>query len=190
VTLKLKPYKWSNGETVTAQQVVFWMNMTKVEYQNWAAYVPGGMPDDLASVTATNPTTVVFKMTGQVNPYWFTYNELSQITPMPMAWDISKTGEKAGGDACGTASYASVTTKMTGKTLTPVSAAAKSCAAVWTYLSQQSGFNPTNPKAPNNSLKTYATNPLWGVATARGISRASIPPARLPSSRTRPTRAR
>ena len=161
VTMKLKPYKWSNGESVTAQQVVFWMNMTKVEYLNWAAYVPGGMPDDLASVTATNPTTVVFKMTGPVNPYWFTYNELSQITPLPMAWDISKTGAKAGSDACGTASYASVTTKKTAKAVTPVSAAAKSCAAVWTYLSQQSGFNPANPKAPNGSLKTYATNPLW-----------------------------
>ena len=27
----------------------------------------------------------------------------------------------------------------------------------------QSGFDPKNPKAPNNSLKTYATNPLWQV---------------------------
>jgi peptide/nickel transport system substrate-binding protein len=163
VTFTIKPYKWSNGETVDAQQVVFWMNMTKVEYLNWAAYVPGGMPDDLVSVTAPNPKTVVFKLKGQTNPYWFTYNELSQITPLPMAWDISKTGEKAGGDLCGKSSYASVTTKKAGKAVVPVSAAAKSCAAVWTYLSQQSGFNPANPKAPNNSLKTYATNPLWGV---------------------------
>ncbi len=163
VTVHLKPYKWSNGETVTARQVVFWMNMTKVEYLNWAAYVPGGMPDDLKSVTAPNATTIVFNLTGPANEGWFTYNELSQITPMPMAWDISKNGEKAGGDACGTASYASVTTKKSGKDIVPVSAAAKSCAAVWTYLSQQSGFNPDNPKAPNNSLKTYATNPLWQV---------------------------
>ena len=29
--VKLKSYKWSNGETVTAQQVVFWLNMMKVE---------------------------------------------------------------------------------------------------------------------------------------------------------------
>jgi peptide/nickel transport system substrate-binding protein len=190
VTVKLKPYKWSNGESVTAQQVVFWMNITKVEYQNWAAYVPGGMPDDLASVTAPNATTVVFKMNGQVNPYWFTYNELSQITPLPMAWDISKTGEKAGGDGCGTASYASVTTKLVKKAPVPVSSAAKSCAAVWTYLSQQSGYNPANPKAPNNSLKTYATNPLWQVVDGPGIWRRSIRRARRPSSRTRPTRAR
>jgi peptide/nickel transport system substrate-binding protein len=163
VTMHLKPYKWSNGETVTAQDVAFWMNMTKVEYLNWAAYVPGGMPDDLKSVTAPTPTTVVFKLSGPANTGWFTYNELSQITPLPMAWDISKTGEKAGGDLCGTASYASVTTKKAGKTVVPVSAAAKSCAAVWTYLSQQSGYNPANPKAPNNSLNTYATNPLWQV---------------------------
>ena len=24
-----------------------------------------------------------------VNPTWFLYNELSQITPMPMAWDLT-----------------------------------------------------------------------------------------------------
>ena len=42
VTFTLKPYKWSNGETVTAQDVVFWMNMLKVEYLGWAAYAPEG----------------------------------------------------------------------------------------------------------------------------------------------------
>ena len=37
------------------------------------------------------------------------------------------------------------------------------CAAVYTYLSKQAGYDPTNPKAANNSLPTYATNPLWQV---------------------------
>ncbi len=26
------------------------------------------------------------------NPTWFTYNELSQITPMPLAWDVTASG--------------------------------------------------------------------------------------------------
>jgi len=102
-----------------------------------------------------------------VNPLWFTYNELSQISPFPMAWDIAAKGQKAGSQACAKSSYQAVTvkTKTTkkGTTVTPVSAAAKSCAAVYTYLSRQSGFDPTNPKASNNSLKTYATNPLWQI---------------------------
>ncbi len=166
VSFTLKPYKWSNGETVTARQVVFWMNILKVEYLNWAAYSPGGMPDDVKSVTANSPTKITIKLTGPTNPYWFTYNELSQITPFPMAWDVAAKGQKAGSQACGTASYAAVKVKVTtGKSpsVTPISAAAKSCAAVWAYLSRNSGFDPKNPKAPNNSLKTYASNPLWQV---------------------------
>ena len=50
ITVTLKPYKWSNGETVTAQDVVFWMNMMKVEKLNWAGYAAGTIPDDVASV--------------------------------------------------------------------------------------------------------------------------------------------
>ena len=167
VTMKLKPYKFSNGESVTAQDIVFWLNIDKVERYNWAGYTPGAMPDDLASVTAPNATTVVLKTTGSVNSLWYTYNELSQITPFPMAWDVAATGQKAGSQACGTASYAKVTVKMvtakSGKSIEPTSAAAKSCAAVYTFLSKESGFDPADPKAPNNSLKTYATNPIWQV---------------------------
>jgi peptide/nickel transport system substrate-binding protein len=167
VTMKLKPYKFSNGETVTAQDVVFWFNILKVERYNWAAYAPGTMPDDLASVTATNPTTVVLKTTGSVNSLWFTYNELSQITPFPMAWDIAATGQASGSQSCGKAKYSQVTVKVehpkSGSVVVPTSAQAKSCAAVYTYLSKESGFDPANPKAPNNSLATYATNPLWQV---------------------------
>jgi peptide/nickel transport system substrate-binding protein len=161
-TFKLKPYKWSNGETVTAQDVVFWMNMLKVEKLGWAAYAAGGMPDDVKSVT-TSGSTVTITLTGAANPLWFTYNELSQITPFPMAWDVTASGQKAGSQACATASYQAVTVKTTKTAVKPVSAAAKSCAAVYTYLSKSSGFDPANPKAPNNSLKTYATNPLWQV---------------------------
>jgi peptide/nickel transport system substrate-binding protein len=167
VSFTLKPYKWSNGETVTAKDVVFWMNMLKTEKLGWAAYSSGGMPDDVKSVTAKSPTTVSIALTGPVNPYWFTYNELSQITPFPMAWDVGAKGDKAGSQACGTAAYAAVTVKTVtnakGSTVTPASPAAKSCAAVYAYLSRASGFDPANPKAPNNSLKTYATNPLWQV---------------------------
>jgi peptide/nickel transport system substrate-binding protein len=171
VTMKLKSYKFSNGEKVTAQDVVFWLNILKVERYNWAGYmwgyVSGTMPDDLASVTAPNPTTVVVKTTGPVNPLWFTSNELSQITPFPMAWDISATGQKAGSRDCGRASYASVTVRLTtsktGKSVEPLSPQAKSCAAVYTYLSKESGYDPANPKAPNTALDTFATNPLWQI---------------------------
>lgn len=159
VSFTLKKYKWSNGETVTAQDVLFWMNMLKVEKTNWAAYAPGTAPDDITTIT-TSGNRVTINLTGPVNKYWFTYNILSQITPMPMAWDVTALGQKAGSQSCGTASYQAVTVSSKGD---PLSAAAKSCVNVFTFLSEQAGFNPTNPKATINALPTYATNKLWQV---------------------------
>ena len=92
----MKPYKWSNGETVTAQDVVFWMNMLKVEKLNWAGYAAGTIPDDVAVGHGERQHAHVHAEHGRANPNWFTYNELSQITPMPMAWDITHDRPEAG----------------------------------------------------------------------------------------------
>ena len=148
VTVNLKNYKWSNGTAVTAENVIFWMNMMHAEKANWADYTPGALPDDLTSVTAPNASTVVFNLKASVNPYWFTYNELSQITPMPNAWDITATGGAANSGGCAAVPYGTADAQ---------------CSAVYTYLSKQSGYDPANPQAANNSLSTYATNPIWQV---------------------------
>lgn len=150
VTVNLKNYKWSNGESVTSRDVLFFMNMDHAEKSNFAAYSPGAMPDDVSSVTADSSTQVTFKLTGAVNPQWFTYNELSQITPFPVAWDITSTSGAPGSGACSNATYGSA-------------AADTACAAVYTFLSEQAGYNPSNPNGTNNALATYATNPIWGV---------------------------
>jgi peptide/nickel transport system substrate-binding protein len=152
VTVRMKPYKWANGETVTAQDVVFWLNMMQVEKTIWAGYVPGTLPDDIKSITVSG-STMVMTLKGPVNANWFTYNQLSQITPMPMAWDISKAGQKSGSEACGTASFASVTVSTDSKgNVTPTSASAKSCAAVYKYLDAES-----------KKISSFATSPLWAV---------------------------
>jgi peptide/nickel transport system substrate-binding protein len=147
VTLDMKNYKWSNGESVTADDVMFWMNMDHAEKANWCGYTPTEMPDNLKNVTASGDT-LTFTTTGPVNSYWFTYNELSQITPMPSAWDITSASAAPGSGGCSTAAYG---TDDTG------------CAAVYTFLSNQAGYNASDPNASNNSLSTYATNPLWKV---------------------------
>jgi peptide/nickel transport system substrate-binding protein len=148
VTVTLKPYKWSNGETVTAQDVMFWMNMLHAEKANWAGYAPGTIPDDIKSITENSPTKLTFTLTSSVNSYWFTYNELSQLTPMPLAWDITAAGAAPGSGGCSAAPYGTADT---------------ACAAVYTFLSKQAGYDPANPKGANNSLSTYATNPIWQV---------------------------
>jgi peptide/nickel transport system substrate-binding protein len=148
VTINLNPYKWSNGETLTSENVMFWMNMLHSEKANWAGYAPGTMPDDIKSITANSPTQLTMTLTAPVNTYWFTYNELSQITPMPNAWDVTATGGSPNSGGCAAAAYGT---------------SDAACANVYTFLSNQAGYNPSNPKAANNSLSTYATNPLWQV---------------------------
>jgi peptide/nickel transport system substrate-binding protein len=147
VTVNLKNYKFSNGETVTGQDVVFFMNMYHAEKANFCGYVSGLFPDNLTNVTASGET-VTFTFNKAYNEKWIVYNELSQITPMPSAWDISSAGAAAGSGGCAAAAYG---------------ANDAGCAKVYTFLSNAAGFNASNPSAANNSLSTYDSNPLWKV---------------------------
>ncbi len=93
VTITMKGWKWSNGETVTAQDVMFWINMMQaVGAQDWGAYVPGGFPTNVSNIKVVSPTELTMTMNKAYNPTWFTYNELSQLTPMPKAWDRTASG--------------------------------------------------------------------------------------------------
>jgi peptide/nickel transport system substrate-binding protein len=87
VTVRLKNYKWSNGENVDAQDVVFWQNLITASKTDDCNYVPGYYPDNVVSVKADGPMQVTFTLNHSYSPTWFTYNELSQIVPLPMAWD-------------------------------------------------------------------------------------------------------
>ena len=44
-------------------------------------------PDNVVSMSEPDATTIVLNLTQSYNPTWFLYNELSQITPLPLAWD-------------------------------------------------------------------------------------------------------
>ncbi len=148
VTIKMKGWNWANGQKVDAQDVMFWMNMIKAEKANWAGYVPGGFPDNVKSYSAnTSADTVTLNLTRAYSTNWYLYNELSQITPMPLAWDITSAGAKAGSGGC--------------SSLTPSPAVMKDCVRVWTFLTDNGGKakNPTEAA----DLSTYATNPLWKI---------------------------
>jgi len=148
VTIDLNPYKWSNGETVTAEDVLFWMNMLHAQRANWAAYAPGSIPDDVQGVTIDSPTQLTMTLTAPVNTNWFTSDELSQITPMPSAWDVVGIGAAPDSGGCATAAYGTHDA---------------ACTNVFTFLSKQAGYDPTDPLAADTAQSTYATNPLWGV---------------------------
>jgi peptide/nickel transport system substrate-binding protein len=111
VTINLKHYMWSNGQPVTAQDVMFWLNMMQALPQDWGAY--SGFPANVKDITAVSPTEVTMVMDKAYSPTWFLYNELSQITPMPAVWDRTASGPSS----CDT---------------TP-----SDCAAVYNYLNTQ-----------------------------------------------------
>jgi peptide/nickel transport system substrate-binding protein len=114
VTITLKSYKWSNGQPVTAQNAAFWINMEQaVGATDYGAYT--GFPNtEVASMKVASPTTLVLTLNKAYNQTWFTYNNLSQITPMPEAWDRTASGP----------SHCSTTVS--------------DCAAVYSYLDSQS----------------------------------------------------
>jgi peptide/nickel transport system substrate-binding protein len=138
VTVTLKNWKWSNGETVTSRDVAFWMNMLKTEAPKglWCDYTPGYFPDNVASIAYPNASTIVFHLKTALNPTWFLYNELSQITPMPMAWDRTS--------ASGPTPTAS-TPNLPDSTPAGV-------AKVYDYLNTQA-----------TNVASYANSPLWSV---------------------------
>jgi peptide/nickel transport system substrate-binding protein len=102
VTITMKGWRWSDGESVDAADVAFWLNMMKAEKANYAGYTPGTLPDNLASFTVTSPDTIVLHLTRLYASTWFTYNQLAEITPMPLAWDVTSLGAKPGSGGCNT----------------------------------------------------------------------------------------
>jgi peptide/nickel transport system substrate-binding protein len=157
--VNLKPtYMWSDGEHVDAQDVVFFMNMLQVvKTVDWGAYAPGYFPDNVKSVTATGQYQVTFDLTSSYSSQWFTYNELSQITPLPLAWDVTKTGAAAGSGGCSAASFASIkTTSTKSQPVVPVGTGATDCWNVYNYLANSKTGQAATPA-------TYATSPLWAV---------------------------
>jgi len=92
VTIKLKNYKWSNGSQVTAQDVMFWINMMKAVPQHWFGTVPGGFPTNVSNIKVVSSTELTMTMNKAYSSTWFLYNNLSQITPMPAAWDRTASG--------------------------------------------------------------------------------------------------
>ena len=137
IVINMKGYKWSNGETVNANDVLFWLHMMAGEGKNWAATSPGGIPENITSMKATGPNQLTLKLNKPYSSLWYTYNELSQVTPMPMAWDVTKLGAKAGSGGCTTDSAADKWAK---------------CVKVYNFLIDQA-----------KKTSTYATSPLWSV---------------------------
>ncbi len=137
VTIKLNSWKWSDGESVTSRDVEFWINLYKADpAANYCGYVPGLFPDNVVSMSTPDAQTIVLQLNKAYNPTWFQYNELSQIYPIPLAWDRTSLSQPA-------------PTSDTGNLPDSTKAGAE---AVYKFLDTQS-----------KSVATWASSPLWSV---------------------------
>ncbi|MGC8487225.1 MAG: peptide ABC transporter substrate-binding protein [Clostridia bacterium] len=92
-TIRLNPkWHWSNGQPVTAQNVLFDWKLIDASSQP-TSVLPycfaseGGVPSQWKSVTVNGPYTLTVSTTSPVNPTWFELNGLAQLVPVPSAWD-------------------------------------------------------------------------------------------------------
>jgi peptide/nickel transport system substrate-binding protein len=123
VVVNMKGWKWSDGESVDAQSLIFFLNMAEAEKANWYGYSKGLLPDDLVSYKATGPDQVTMHLNRPYSTLWFTYNQLGELKPMPEAWDVTSLNGKPGSGGCIHDSAADSWAK---------------CKAVYTFLTAQS----------------------------------------------------
>ncbi len=91
-TVRIKPWEWSNGETVRADNVMFWMNMLVRKGDRFGNYVKGYFPDNLRSYAKVADDTVSFTFDKQYSKNWVLMNQLTMVIPMPTAWDRTADG--------------------------------------------------------------------------------------------------
>lgn len=142
VTITLKPFKWSNGESVDAQDVAFFLNIAKANETSWGLYTAPNasihadyIPDNITSVSASGQT-LTLNLDKAYNQDWFQQNELALVTPMPQAWDLTAAGTKG---KCFSDTYGSAAAKT-------------DCQADYKYLA-----------TAGTDAKSWATNPMWAV---------------------------
>jgi peptide/nickel transport system substrate-binding protein len=198
VTVNLKGWKWSDGEVVNAADVAFWLNMLAAEKTNYGGYAKGTLPDNLASFSIPSTDTIVLHLTKAYAPTWFTYNQLAEITPMPLAWDVTRNGAKPGSGGCHTsvAACAAVFSFLTAQAKDTSGYAGSPVWSVvdgpWKLANFTTSGNDTfvpntaysgSPKPTLSALKyvTYTSDSAEYTALRTGsLDVGNIPPADLP----------
>jgi len=133
VSITFKPWKWSDGQTLSGKDLEFTIDEIKAALKespaNWANYVPGYFPDTLTSMSTPNASTLVINMSKPVNPTWL-QEDIIDIGMMP--------------------AHAWAKASASGPTLDYTNPA--NAKKIWDFLNTQS-----------KAVNTYATNPLWQV---------------------------
>ena len=89
-TVTLRPWQWSNGQPVTAADLVYDWQLIKASSNPNGPWLNGfagiaGIPGGWKSVTAAGPHTLVVTTTTPQNPLGFEVNGLTKLTPVPVS---------------------------------------------------------------------------------------------------------
>lgn len=159
VVITLKDWKWSNGEPLQAKDVLFWLNMMKAEKDNYGLYIPGEIPDNIVSYRALSTHKVLITFNARYSQPFLLLDQLSEIVPMPLAWDLTAKGHPSNcvGDI-------------------------HDCAAVYSYLASQSKTPTTFASNPLWKivdgpwrLSSFSTNGSFTIVPNRAYSGSPKP---------------
>ena len=137
VTITLKHYLWSDGETVERARCHLLDQLVEGEPRRLGFVCTGRLSRQRG--LGDGPRTrrrCGFKLNAAYNPIWYTYNELSQITPLPIAWDR---------------------TSLTG----PVPKAGQAGLPDTTPSGARAVYKFLNAQA--SEVSSYASSPIWSV---------------------------
>ena len=158
VTVALKHWISSNGQPITARDVILWMNRRSAVSDRpspsvgsrsepgsgWGESVPGLFPQNVVSYTQTGTYTVAFHLNASYHPTWYSDNELTQIWPIPTTAAEARTFLPANSTPICPNFYVPVNPET----------ATSGALGVAEFLNSQS-----------QGLATDATNPLWQVVS-------------------------
>lgn len=127
VTIKMKGWRFADGQVVDARSVMFFLNMYKADPTAYCGYNAGyGIPDQVKNA-AGHGNTIRINFTTSLNPNWVMDNYLSEITPMPDRWDRTS-GSRA--STCASGTYGAASTNA-------------ACNAVMEYLTKEGSTTST-----------------------------------------------
>ncbi len=81
--VKMRPWMWSDGVPVTSADVAYAWKLILALGPVYAGYGAGGMPDIVKALKIIGPEEFQVILQRKVNPQWFIYNGLGQLTPLP-----------------------------------------------------------------------------------------------------------
>lgn len=97
VSIRLKNYKWSDGDPITTADIKFFFELLDANKTQDALYVPGDMPDNIKSISYPNKSDFMIHLRTSVNPAWFEGNQLTNVFPFPVQeWDRTSLKQSVG----------------------------------------------------------------------------------------------